>query len=1190
MSEQSPLPADRRSALTMHWVQILLALLLPFIFVTGFSPAFMPVKAAVLVSGAAALCIAGVFWIRSRSETILVLRREHLYLGGFVAWMMASIAWSPNVYGALGEWMPLAAAAIVWFSWGVYYSNEDRDNRKQFEMIQTVVLVGLLESILVLVQYFGLGLRFSEDIVGKWRVVGTFGNPNYVAEFLVPVFFLALNLLHHETRTVHRRFYLASIFFLILAIAATWSRTGWLLLAGGLVLYAWIFTRQSRQRISGILLLVVARARWYLGSLFALLVLILVLFPVIRIDRALMRHAANTASISGRFFIWEHSLDAMVSHLPLGAGIGGYASAWGDAQYRHFATGDNSGVNHAWVNDRAHNDLIQYAVEGGIGVVLIVLFFGRILRKGAGGFRHNDLSIGVFVALLVLLVSSMANFPFRVPPNLWLAMFLAALVSQHRHLENERVMYRFDLARAGLRLALPLAVFAFAGIIWSSGHVVSAACVRAGDDALAEKREDEARDLYQMAAKFDPGNARAHVRHAGLLVQHGDMASAGYHAQKAREILPFPDAWLVSARVAASAGSNGMAISLLERRSTTYRKIPGYAADTIQALADAGMADRAFAEAARLNAIVGGIDLDSSEWEPSILLANGAAASARLALQSVWYPAFPADAALVAHDGGVWTVDSGTLYKEEDRNGTYQRVHAIRLPGTGVVSSLLSHQGEIFVGSMDGVSAVSTASGQVRRIPGVRGPVSAMSLSGNMLWLAGGETLTGVDLSSGRMTRITGTKNRRLGPVRSLALGQGRIMVTASSNLFFFDRDGNGAWEATPWILRDCLPCHEGASLLVTDDRVHLWRHGQRQPIASVSHSLPDARIVRVGHDELTLSDGRTFAALRLTAFSNATAAGANGAVRSLSAVSLGTNGFLVARGGRVVPSGTMTAGPVASRLTVGIQGDRVWIGDQAGLCRAALRDAVLERVSGKGRGIIAGDGESLCLASGGEIVLHQDNEPARVIAREVRGLRSLAVSGGIVLAGFDDGRLVRYDAAGAGLLWQFSDPVDAVAVQGKMMYAAVSGWGVYRRHADQTEPLLVLDASSGIDVSGVSAMHLADDDVYVGSRFGLVLYEGTSGSTRMIDPGTDGPVLALGPSPEGCGSTIAVRGDEVLFLGRRGQVLMRLRGGEQWPLRITSAAAVRDVLVIAGETGVRVCTNVQRAMQPWREFFRRNP
>jgi O-antigen ligase len=513
-------------------------------------------------------------------------------------------------------------------------------------MIQTVVLVGMIESIIVLVQYFGLGLRFAEDVAGKWRVIGTFGNPNYVAEFLVPVFFLALNLLHHETRTIYRKFYLASIFLLVLAIAATWSRTGWLLLAGGLILYAWIFTRQSRQRISGMLLLIMARARWYLLSLAAVLALILVLFPLVRIDRVLMRHATNTASISGRFFIWEHSLDAFVSKLPFGAGVGGYAKSWGDAQYRHFSKGDDAGINHAWVNDRAHNDLLQFAVEGGIGVIFLILFFIRIVRKGAAGFRHNDLSIGVFVALLMLLVSSLANFPFRVPPNLWLIMFLAALVSQHRHIENDHIMYQFDLSRMRRRLLLPTACFALLAIFWGLGHILSAAQVRAGDAALARREESVAREHFDAAVSFDPGNARAHVRFASLLADYGDMDRAGYHAQRALEILPFPTAWLVSARVALSTGSNELALGLYERRSTTYRKIPGFAADTIRALADFGQSQRAFNELKRLNSSISQIDLDLSESEPAILLANGAVSAARLAKTGYWYPAFSRNAPL----------------------------------------------------------------------------------------------------------------------------------------------------------------------------------------------------------------------------------------------------------------------------------------------------------------------------------------------------------------------------------------------------------------------------------------------------------------------------------------------------------------------------------------------------------------
>jgi len=1182
---------EKASVGSIHWIHILLALALPFVFVTGLYPAFIPVKTAVLVFGAAALSLAMVFWIRGRVETVLHVRREHLYLGGFVVWMLASIFWSPDLFGALTEWLPLASAAMIWFSWSLYYGNEDRDNRKQFELVQTVVLVGLLESLIVLVQYFGFGLRFNEDVVGKWRVVGTFGNPNYVAEFLVPVFFLALNLLHHETRTVHRKFYLASIFFLVLAIAATWSRTGWLLLAGGLVLYAWIFTRQSRQRISSMLYLVMARARWYLLSLFALLTVVLVLFPVIRIDRTLMRHAANTASISGRFFIWEHSLDAMVDHVPFGSGIGGFAKAWEDAQYRHFSTGDTSGVNHAWINDRAHNDFIQYAVEGGIGVILLVLFWARILRKGAGGFRHNDLSIGVFVALVLLLVSSLGNFPFRVPPNLWLIMFLAALVSQHRHLDNEKTVLSLDLSRRKNRLLGPMLVFALAGVVWGTGHILSAAHLRAGENALEKKSEENAREHFRLAVRFDPGNARAHVRYARLLADQGDLRGADRHARQALDILPFPEAWAVTAQAAASSGSNELAVSLLERRSTTYRKIPGFAADTIRALADAGKVDVAFLEVQRLNAILGEIDLESADWEQAILRANGAACLARMARKGIWYPAYQANPAIVEHDGGVWTADSGFLHREELREGQWTRVRSLAFTQAQDVLSLCTRGQQIIAGCREGVYVLDTKSGHVRRIPGIRGRVPWLALSESSVWLIEDQALVRIDGHDG-ILRINGVREKKLGTPGSLAVRGGRIVVSSSSNLFLFDTEGNGAWESVPWTVRDCVPFRQGMSLLVTDEKVHLWQHGQARPLVSWQHGIPEAMILEIEDGFVTLSDGVHFRQIQLSGMTNAILPpelpGRLGVTRSKAAVRSGTNTFVVARSGRIQDAASSRTDLIASPMKIGLHAGQIWIADLPGLKRAQVTTNLIVPVSSKGAVLMAGDVSNFCLLSGGELVLSGEGKPARTLARDVRGILSLAVDAGLVLAGYADGSVLRHDDGTANPVWRFTNPVDALVQRDGVVYAAVSGQGIYRLEQGQ-KPVLILDGTSGIDIDGVCAMAIHGDELYIGSRHGLVVLDRKSGSARMIDVGAGGAVQALTQGLGGYGTVLAVYQNELVLLGRQGRVILRLQGGPDWPKRISSAAVADDLLVVAGESGVRVYQDIMNALQPWAAYFRRN-
>ena len=214
----------------LHWFYMAMALLLPLVFSFSLIPAFSALKTALLVSGAAALVFCALLWLRARdkagSPIKFSLQREHIYLLCFISWLFLSIFWAPDFSAALAKFLPFLAAAFIWFLYVLFYGNEDKDNRKQFTLIQVIVVAGMVEAALILFQYFGLGFQFSAEVGGTWRVLGTFGNPTFAAEFLVAVFFLALNLLHHETNTVYRRFYSSAVLLIFLAIVATGRGAG----------------------------------------------------------------------------------------------------------------------------------------------------------------------------------------------------------------------------------------------------------------------------------------------------------------------------------------------------------------------------------------------------------------------------------------------------------------------------------------------------------------------------------------------------------------------------------------------------------------------------------------------------------------------------------------------------------------------------------------------------------------------------------------------------------------------------------------------------------------------------------------------------------------------------------------------------------------------------------------------------
>lgn len=228
-----------------HRIYLAAVMILPLFFLLSLASPFILAKDVLLIILSGLLGISLVLWCGKRAETVVVLKRSALYLLAFLGYAFISILWAPSTAGAVRAFLPLLAGALFFLGFDMYYRNEDAENRYQLELIQTVVITALLQSCVVLIQFFGIGFTFYEGLEGKWRVFGTFGNPNYVAEFLLPAVFLSLNLFLNENRKLQRRFYMLAFLVTSLAVFATFSRTGLLLWFLGLFAYLLFYSRRE---------------------------------------------------------------------------------------------------------------------------------------------------------------------------------------------------------------------------------------------------------------------------------------------------------------------------------------------------------------------------------------------------------------------------------------------------------------------------------------------------------------------------------------------------------------------------------------------------------------------------------------------------------------------------------------------------------------------------------------------------------------------------------------------------------------------------------------------------------------------------------------------------------------------------------------------------------------------------------
>lgn len=309
---------------------------------------------------------------------------------------LASTALSPTHWPtALGMLSGLA----LWLATSVALADGDASRRANLIVLTAT---GAFSAVLVLLQAAGLRWLTSDVYTGaEFRAPGTFGNPGWAAAFLAPLVPLSLGL----GATAPRRWpHYATAALLGLATVATLSKGGALTLAAGVLAFVMLDRKvPGRWRIA---LLAVASASAAGALAVAWREDLFVTAPWLR----------------GRIFLWRSALLLADEHPLTGLGLGGYVPAYG----RSAATlldGDPTAFVPLSSVDFAHNDVLQYAAEGGF-VTAAAFVLVVVLALACAHRRGDPLARAVGAAVAAIFVNGLADSPMRVPSTFVLFFFL----------------------------------------------------------------------------------------------------------------------------------------------------------------------------------------------------------------------------------------------------------------------------------------------------------------------------------------------------------------------------------------------------------------------------------------------------------------------------------------------------------------------------------------------------------------------------------------------------------------------------------------------------------------------------------------------------------------------------------------------------------------------------------------------
>lgn len=1220
-----------RSRITesIHRLFLLTLILLPLA-----SP-FLLAKNSLLTicAGSCAVLTVVLFTVRERSE--IVLKRSSIYLLSFAVYTILSLLWAPDFTGAVKTVLPILSGIVLFFCYDVFYRNEDSANRKQLGLIQAVVIIAVVESLIVLLQFFNIGPAFLSSAQGNSRVFGTLGNPNYVAEFLLAPAFLALNLFLNERRKQAHRLYAAAFLIISLGIFATFSRSGLLVWGGGLLCYFSLYKKTTGARVKELLKRLFQRGKTASAILLTGFTIIFILIPILRVDRALIRHIANKRSIIGRIFIWKNSLSATVNNLPLGAGIGGFPSTYAKAQYDHFNNGSLSFVNNGGLVQNAHNDILQLFVELGAGALLFLLFLWRIFRESSRDLSEKTLSIGILTGFYAITASGFLNFPLRVAPNMLLFFLLAALV--HRNRSRDGVVRRLKLKKQKFRVllaAMPALLLFYLPIRFS----IASGYLHAGKSAQKNGETKRAARLLDTAYKLDSSPSHAAAAVADSLLKRGKIRKAYSVAASGVSFQPTAEGYLTLARCASRIGEKEIALNALRKKCYTFRNSTSCAINYLKALYQAGRYDQVVREAGALNRVSRKLSRISGRTFDNLQEANSMALISSLKKRAssftggapIWKAVIPAGEQLLLGSAGQG------LYRFTPAS---TRFDPVAFPAPFVHSLMLGGK-TLYAGTDRGVFILRGHTQKTKKwkklitVPSAAGPVLAIKKALGKIWFLSPEQISAIASQSAKKTSVYRTiAGRPLYGLRCASTGFGQLVLGGEGILFRITAGGQTAFPIRVRELRTgalvspvinaihflntqlALLCTDRGLLTVflKNGSVLQRLHHRRTLLDAVF--VDKTLILLTGRGGIVIQELEEFLqTINKHVLSRASVAYAESTFKQQQLGSgllnnSNSSRMVVYSGGlhrkwifaahqtallsQTGPYGPLhrlnpevAAGPAvyvrnlaASSGSLYIfEKDRVWI-------RNGERYAVLRKFrpdSGPVR--ISGSTNSTLFCTGRELFRIDKNGIRRMLILPAPGTaisgdaRSFAVAlKGQGIRVYRNGALVRF--------LPVSEPVTALAVHNNELFCGTADRGIIQFRGNSQ--LTRTGEQEGLPDGRITALLYKDGILYSGSAGGsITALQLDSGSVIAENKWKDysgTPVIAILDIDS---IPVAVKKTKLIFLGRDHRTRLELKAQESGVDIISGAAKWKGDLVVSGKKGLTVYDSFSQVLKPFLPFL----
>lgn len=308
-------------------------------------------------------------------------------------------------------------------------------------LINKLLIVGVFVSIYGILEHYSLDfLPIAEEENSK-RIESFFGNPNFFGSYLVLVTMLAIPLYLNAANKRNGLIYLSSISIFTVATLFTYTRSAWLAIFIGVLVFSLFILLKKRSLLKKGILLVLVLVSIVISTDFLEKGAILSRVGITLIETRDMMDEVDGNEGAGRFAIWKLSLPYIKEYFWTGSGPDTFYYSIYIPEEKEFKKFDAFKEHYV---DKAHNEFLQIAITLGVpSLIVYLLIITLILFQSIKAIRYikgNDyiLQIGLSITIFAYLVQSFFNISVvPVAPIFWSLLGITYGVSI-KHIRNAK--------------------------------------------------------------------------------------------------------------------------------------------------------------------------------------------------------------------------------------------------------------------------------------------------------------------------------------------------------------------------------------------------------------------------------------------------------------------------------------------------------------------------------------------------------------------------------------------------------------------------------------------------------------------------------------------------------------------------------------------------------------------------------